>query len=352
MKRPRRRHGSRALVAVFSLAAVLVALGVAGGGLFFYGRNQLDPPDGDHSRVVEVIVRADESADDVIAELDSKHLIRSRFWFSLYARYKGLSSHLHPGQYRLDGGMGATAIISRLEGEPDVATRRLVLAEGLTAAEMAAKVEAADIGVSAASYLAEVSAGNFPEEAFLAARPPKASIEGFLFPDTYDLPATGLTAHALVKMQLDTFRTKAGPLLGSPPASLTGYQLLTLASVVEREAKFDEDRPLVAGVLVNRLNAGIPLQVDASVNYGNGVSGRAPTADELARDTPYNTYIHLGLPPTPIANPGVKSLQAAAHPAATQYLFYVSDGCGHNHYSTTAAEHDRLVQQYLGKPCT
>src|SRR5579884_2466908 len=183
-----------------------------------------------------------------------------------------------------------------------------------------------------------------------AGRPAGASLEGFLFPDTYDVPQ-GTTAHQLVQMQLDDFAHRTAALLAAPPNGLSAYQLVVLASIVEREAQFDDDRPKVASAIFNRLSQGMALQSDATVEYGLGITGREPSADELHQDTPYNTYLHTGLTPTPISNPGLASLQAAAHPAATQFLFWVADGCGHNHYAVTAPQHDQQVSQYLNSPC-
>jgi UPF0755 protein len=243
-------------------------------------------------------------------------------------------------------------VISRLEGAPDVLVKRVTLAEGLTAQQMAQRVAAAGLRISADQYLAEVRTGSFSEP-FLAGRPAGASLEGFLFPDTYDVPQ-GTTAHQLVQMQLDDFGHRAAGLLGGAQQHglQSGYQLVVLASIVEREARFDDDRPKVASVLYNRLAAGMDLQVDASVLYGLGIVGRSPTSDELHQDTPYNTYLHAGLPPTPISNPGLASLQAAAQPTKSSFLFYVSDGCGHNHYSTTQAEHDQQAARYVNSPCS
>jgi UPF0755 protein len=225
----------------------------------------------------------------------------------------------------------------------------VVIPEGLTAAQIAQRVQSTGLGVTASAYLGEERTGHF-SDGFLVGRPAGAPLEGMLFPDTYDVPI-GATAHDVVAQQLQAFMARALPMVGSPPHGLTAYQMVVLASIVEREARLPADRPQVAGVLYNRLARGMDLQVDASVIYGVGVTDRAPTSDELKQDTPYNTYLHLGLPPTPISNPGLASLQAAAHPATSDYLFYVSDGCGHNHYSSTAAAHDALVQQYLNSPC-
>ncbi|HXA27182.1 MAG TPA: endolytic transglycosylase MltG [Candidatus Angelobacter sp.] len=348
MSRTRRRHG-RGLVVAFALVAILAVVAVVGGGLVFYGRSQLEAPAAAHTNPVTVQVASGETVDQLAADLQSRGLIRSSFWFGWFARFKGLAGQLRTGQFKLDSGMGASAVIQRLEGAPDVSVHKLVLAEGLTARQMAQKVGDAGLGITADQYLAEVTSGAF-DEPFLAGRPSGASLEGFLFPDTYSVP-DGTTAHQLVKMQLDDFGQRAAPLLASPSHGLSAYQLVVMASVVEREARFDDDRPQVASVLYNRIDQRMLLQVDASVLYGLRVFGRSPTADELKIDTPYNTYLHAGLPPTPIANPGLASLQAAAHPASTQFLFYVSDACGHNHYSVTVQQHDQQAAKYLNSPC-
>jgi UPF0755 protein len=345
----RRRRRGRASRLPLVVSAVLVLLLAAAGVTAGYARSQLDAPTPDHDGQVSVDIVPGESLDSLVGDLDAQHLLRNAFWFRWYARARSLGGSLRAGRYRLDTGMGASAIVTRLEMAPDIETLRVVIPEGMTAEQIAARVQAAGLGVTAAAYLAEERAGHF-SDGVLGGRPPGMPLEGMLFPDTYDV-RIGATAHDVVAQQLDAFTAKAVPLLGAPPHGLSPYQLLVLASIVEREARVPADRPLVAGVLYNRLARGMDLQVDASVIYGLGVTDRAPTSEELKLDTPYNTYLHRGLPPTPIANPGVASIEAAAHPTATAYLFYVSDGCGHNHYSTTTAAHDALVQQYLNSPC-
>jgi UPF0755 protein len=345
---PAVRGGRRPRILVI-VAVVVAVLVVAAGSTALYARAQLEAPAAAHSGTVSVEVTSGETLDGLVADLESHQLVRSGFWFRWYARLRGLGSRLEAGRYRLDTGMGASALVARLEMPPDARTVRVVIPEGLTAAQIAARVQASGLDIPAGAYLGEERTGRF-DAGFLTGRPAGAPLEGMLFPDTYEVPV-GADAHAVVAQQLQAFMSKALPMVGTPPHGLSAYQVVVLASIVEREARLPSDRPIVAGVLYNRLARGMDLQVDASVIYGVGVTDRAPTADELKRDTPYNTYLHPGLPPTPISNPGLASLEAAAHPQATGYLFYVSDGCGHNHYSSTAAAHDALVQQYLNSPC-
>ena len=345
---PRRRRG-RGLACAFLVLALLAVVAVGGGGLVLYARGQLDAPAADHTHTVSVEVKPGETVDQLAAELESDGVIRSAFWFKWFARFKGLAEHLHAGRFKLDTGMGASAVVSRLEGAPDVTVIRVTLAEGLTAKQMAARIGAAGVGVTAAQYLAAEQNDSF-DEPFLQGRPAGAGLEGYLFPDTYDI-AKGTTAHQIVQMQLDDFARRAAPLLQTRPNGMTPYQVVVVASIIEREAQFSDDRPKVAGAIYNRLAAGMALQSDATVEYGLGIVGREPTPDEFKVDTPYNTYIHAGLTPTPISNPSLASLQAAVHPEKNSFLYWVADGCGHNHYATTEAQHEQQNAQFLDSPC-
>ena len=336
----------RVVFAVLGAVVVLIVAGAVGG--VFYVRDQLNAPSDIHGKVVDFTVRDGEGLDQLAEDLASHGLIRNGFVFRQYAKFKGLGDNLHPGRFKLDDGMGATAIIVKLEGRPDTIGRRAVLTEGMTARQMAKAISDADPEIDRQAYLDEVKAGIFAEP-FLAIRP--STLEGFLFPDSYDIPEHA-SAHDVVQMQLQAFATKAEPYLQPTPGE-AGYHLLVLASIVEREAKFEQDRPVVAGILLNRLAKNMPLQVDASVLYGAGIVGRGPTAQELATDTPYNTYLHPGLPPTPISNPGAETIRAviSVHAGDTPYLYYVSDKCGHNHYATTLAQHQQNIAVYRDAPC-
>ncbi|HEY8754873.1 MAG TPA: endolytic transglycosylase MltG [Candidatus Dormibacteraeota bacterium] len=333
---------------IFAILAIILVLGVIGGATFVYGRTQLDPPASGTGTAVTITVHNGEGLDTLVNDLASHGLVRSTFWFGWYARLQGLGAKLVAGNFLLHNAMSASFIVQRLEGPPQVSTHHVLLTEGLTAGQMAARIAAAGLGITADQYLAEVRSGSFSEP-FLAGRPAGASLEGFLFPDTYEIPDHS-TAHDVVQMQLADFAAKAMPLLGGlSPQQL--YSTLTVASIAEREAKFDPDRPLVASVVDNRLNAGQLLQLDSTGIYGLGISGGTLTAQQLATDTPYNSYIHPGLPPTPISNPGASSVSAAAHPATTPYYFFISDCTGHNHYSVTEQQHEQQIAQYLSKPC-
>jgi len=173
------------------------------------------------------------------------------------------------------------------------------------------------------------------------------SIEGFLFPATYELKA-GSTARDLVDKQLDAFRANFNriDLTRAKRRHLTRYDVLIIASMVERETPSDRERPLIASVMYNRLKQGIPLGIDATIRYAENNWSGPLRKSELERDGPYNTRVRRGLPPTPIGNPGLTSLAAAAHPARTDYIYYVAKPGACHAFSSTDAEFERDVAAY------
>jgi UPF0755 protein len=178
--------------------------------------------------------------------------------------------------------------------------------------------------------------------------PQASTLEGYLFPDTYKL-ARKATATQIAGLMVKRFRTVTAPL--DLPSEET-HKVVTLASLIEKETAVDSDRPLVASVFENRLAKKMPLMTDPSIIYGLLVTGQwrgTIYASDLKRDTPYNTYLHAGVPPGPVANPGLHSLRAALNPAKTNYLYFVAAGAnaqGGSHFSTTLNEHNQAVNEY------
>jgi UPF0755 protein len=189
------------------------------------------------------------------------------------------------------------------------------------------------------------------EEAGLTGSYMKASRghEGFLFPDTFELKP-GAPVADLVQLQLQDFkrRTKAVDMSYAKSKNLTEHDVVTIASMVEREAMLDKERPLVAAVIYNRLKDGMPLGIDATTRFATGNYEQPLTESELAIDSPYNTRTNTGLPPGPIGSPGLASIEAAAHPAKVDYLYYVvkPGACGEHSFSSTAAEFEADVARY------
>jgi UPF0755 protein len=174
--------------------------------------------------------------------------------------------------------------------------------------------------------------------------------EGYLFPDTYAFPKDA-SIDLIITTMKDNFNKKYADVTGPRQATLTQKQIVTIASIVEREAKHDVDRPLVASVILNRLKIGMALNIDATVQYAIGTSAKwwpilTTSGGETAPTSPYNTYTNPGLPPTPISNPGLAVLQAVVNAPDTDYVFYISDKTGINHYAKTLEEHNANIKRY------
>ena len=232
---------------------------------------------------------------------------------------------------------------------------RIVFPEGFNRREMAQRITAVNAiarqrrkvnpRLKAARYLALTGQHPLPGQ-FAGDRKPR-QLEGFLFPATYDFTAKTTTAQ-LVERQLEAFRKNWAKvdLKYARSKKLTDYDVLTIASMVEKETLAPEERPLVAAVIYNRLKAGMPLGIDATIRYGLNVPGtEALRESHLASDTPYNSRLHAGLPPTPIANPGLASIQAAAHPAKKDYLFFVRKPDKVHHFFTASED------EFYAKSC-
>ncbi len=225
----------------------------------------------------------------------------------------------------------------------EVYTKSLTVPEGANIFDIAARIEQAGLGTRQDFLLAAVQ-----QKPIIADLDPTAhSLEGYLFPDTYRF-SPGVTAAQIATAMVKRFRQAAAQL----GLNQNVHQVVTIASIVERETAVDAERPLVASVFVNRLDKKIPLRTDPAVIYGLELTGRwrgTIYASDLTRDTPYNTYVHAGLPPGPIANPGLPSLRAALDPARTNYLYFVAAGLdaqGHSLFATTLDEHNRNVAEY------
>ena len=273
-------------------------------------------------------------------QLEAAGVIRSQFAFDLLRFWK--RGKLQAGEYRFDHQAPATEVYARI-ARGDVFTITLTVPEGANIFDIAARIEQAGFGTRHEFLDAAV------ERAGLVADldPGAKSLEGYLFPDTYRF-ARKTTPAQIAAAMARRFRAVAGQL----ELKQNVHEVVTIASLVERETAVDAERPLVASVFENRLAKKMPLMTDPAVIYGLQLSGRWRGTIEkadLKRDTAYNTYLHNGLPPGPIANPGVRSLRAAMNPAQTDYFYFVAAGTdaqGRSLFSNTLEEHDKQVAEY------
>jgi UPF0755 protein len=273
-------------------------------------------------------------------KLESAGVVRSRFAFDLL-RWFHLGT-LEAGMYRFDQPEPATTVYARI-ARGDVFTKTLVVPEGANVFDIAARLEQAGLCTREEFLNAAAS-----QTALISDLDPGAgSLEGYLFPDTYRFSPT-ISAAQIAAAMVRRFRQVAAQL----GLNENVHEIVTLASLVERETAVDADRPLVASVFENRLAKNMPLRTDPSVIYGLELKGRwrgAIYESDLTSDTPYNTYLHTGLPPGPVANPGTASLRAAMHPAKTNYLYFVAaslNAQGQSRFASTLDEHNRNVAIY------
>lgn len=278
-----------------------------------------------------LMIKAGTSASDISKELADAHVVVSPIPLWLLLRVSGGDSKIRAGTYRFAAPEDVFSIQRRLVtadyGLPPV---RITFTEGVTVREAAAQVAAAVPGIAAHEFL-------------VAGRP----YEGYLFPDTYFLPPSSDAASIIATMRAN-FDAKLAPLASDIAAS--GHSLgdiIIMASLIEKEARTDENRHIVAGILWNRLARGMPLQVDAVFGYIFDRDTYSPSFADLKVDSLYNTYMHKGLPPGPIANPGLDAIDAALHPTKTNYLYYLTGTDTVMHYATTYADHQANRKKYL-----
>jgi UPF0755 protein len=273
-------------------------------------------------------------------QLEAAGIVRSRYAFDLM-RW-GKRGTLKSGEYRFEHPATVSEVFARI-ARGDVFTKAVTIPEGANVFEIAARLEQAGFG-SGQKFLDTAAR----QVSLVTDLDPEAvSLEGYLFPDTYHFQRKATPAQICAAM-VKRFRAVATQI------GLKGkmHRVVTMASLVERETAVDRERPLVASVFENRLARKIPLMTDPSVIYGLELDGRwrgAIHQSDLTLDTPYNTYLHTGLPPGPVANPGLRSLRAAMEPAKTKYLYFVAAGAdpqGGSLFSSTAEEHARNVASY------
>ena len=276
----------------------------------------------------------------IAAQLKTNGIIRSTFVFVALHEWKG--GTLKAGEYRFDHPVPMREVLDRIR-RGDVYTIALTIPEGSNLFDIAAKVEAEGLGSKAAFLAAAKQDVSLIREL----DPTATSLEGYLFPDTYRF-ARHIDPQEMMAAMVKRFRHETQGI------GLTGdyHRTVTLASLVEKETPLDAERPLVASVFDNRLEKNMPLMTDPSVIYAAMLEGRYRGTiyeSDLQAKSSYNTYVHSGLPPGPICNPGVKSLEAAMHPAQTNYLYFVAAGAdpsGQSRFSDTLEQHAKDVEAY------
>jgi UPF0755 protein len=303
---------------------------------------------------VTINVDQGDSAHQIGDRLQQAGVVRSARLFEVLVGIIGVSNSLEAGQYEFDAGLPAIEVVHRI-AEGKTASRTIVVPEGRRVEEVAEIVEKAGLA-SKQEFLAALVKSDY-DEPFLR-QVPANSLEGYLFPARYEF-ARNSTAHQIVDTMLRAFQDNVADKVQLEGQDLSFDETVTLASIVEREAQAPEERPLIASVFLNRLRLALPLQADPTVQYAIARDGNASvaqygwwkkelTVDDLKFESPYNTYVDSGLPPGPIANPGLDAIRAVVRPASTNYLFFVAKNDGTHVFAETLEEHLRNVERYQG----
>lgn len=294
-------------------------------------------------------VRPGEPFSQVARRLETEHGLHHPALFRTLAMLRGDTGRIRAGDYALTGRVTPAALLNDLvSGKGTFAA--ITIPEGISVREIARRVEDQGLG-SAQEFLRLAHDPVFIASLQLPFPPSRPSLEGYIFPETYFIHRAAGEA-ALLATMVKEFKKRAAALLieGAPRVNLTPYEALTLASIVEKETGVDAERPLVAAVFHNRLKARIRLGSDPTVIYGIPDFDGNLTRRHLRAPGPYNTYVNLGLPPTPITSPGLESLRAAVNPAPVDYLYFVSKGDGTHVFSRDYGNHEKAVDRYQRRP--
>lgn len=316
-----------------------VLLGTVAFSWWFVPRAWLRTPPGD-APAVTISIAQREDAKSVADELQKIGVIDSAAGYVLYSVADGSADHPKIGTYRVRPGMSYRTLARMFALGPEREEVAITVIEGWNLADEAKVLGGDEIG-PVDSWRSSYD--------FLRGLPDGTSLEGYLFPDTYRVWKDQLP-QSLIKKQLDAFASRATKIADDARTQgRTLRDVVILASIVEKEVAKPEDRAIVAGIFWNRLQSGMALQSDATVNYVTNAGRTRPTTDDLATVSPYNTYRNRGLPPGPISNPGADALEAALHPAKTDYRYFLTDANGKTYFAKTFEEHQQNRLKAFGK---
>ena len=308
---------------------------------------QFRAPDSDGA-YVEFEIESGQSAKVIGDNLMDSGLIRSAFVFKSYTSFIKAETDFKAGKYRLSSADGLRTIVDILTTGTDEEATKVTLIEGWTVQQYQTHLESVGFDGDRFRQLSGDAARWKGDYAFLETVPDDASLEGYLFPDTYAITVARDT-EALVVMMLDTFERKVITELGNDlAASDKGlHEILILASIIEGEVNGKDDRRMVADIFNSRLSINMALQSDATINFLTDSGRSRSTAEDLEIDSPYNTYKYPGLPPGPIGNPGFNAIEATLNPKANDFLYFLTDTEGNVHYGQTFEDHQRNRELYL-----
>lgn len=301
---------------------------------------------------VEVTIPDGSTTASIASILQDAGVISDASSFLQEVQKQNVEQKLKGGTYSLLTGSSDANVINQLMAGPNSTASTLQVPEGYTVSQIASLVEE-KFGISSSDFIAQAKASNYVADYPFLSEAANDSLEGFLFPKTYDFAGQTVTSDSIIRAMLSQYQVEIATLdLDTARQALearygttfSNYDVLTMASIIEKEALTEDDRPLISSVFYNRIAASMPLQSDATLAY---TLGREVTADDLTQDDPYNTYTNMGLTPTPICNPGLASLTAAASPEDTGYYYFYITSSVHA-FSETYEQHEQVIAQNSG----
>jgi UPF0755 protein len=325
------------LLKLFMIIFIILLLIFLSLGLYAY--EEFKPPKDFEPK--KVYIKEGMSTKEIGKKLKEENIIKNESLFVLFAKYYDIDKKLKSGIYEFNEKMNLKEVLFKLTqgGLPPFV--KVTIKEGLTLKEIAILFEENGL-CTKEKFLEEVNKiESYKDYIFDDAK----SLEGFLYPDTYYFEKDNLNKNII--MMLENFNLKFNEVYKDYKGSLNKYDILKLASIVEKEAMVDEERPLIAGVFLNRLEIGMPLQADPTLKYILDNPSYLLSKKELEIDSPYNSYKYTGFPPTPICNPSIKSIYAVLNPEKTEFLYFVADGNGRHLFAKTFEEHLRNINKVL-----
>ena len=341
-------HSIRLAVTAVAVFLVLIIAGIAGFIAHSNANSQVENPGAN----ITLTIPDGATTDDIAKILKEEGVIANQNEFTDAVKRAGAGTSMKSGNYELVAGSDVEGIVKQLVDGPNSTADTVTIAEGLTVKKTASAVQNA-LGIPSDVFLEQAKASNYVKDYPFLEEAKDDSLEGFLYPKTYDFANTDKSADTVIRAMLDQYKEEVAGIEMSDAqkalkekyyVTMSDYDIIKMASIIEKEALNDDDRYKIASVMYNRMKSGMPLQSDATLGY---VTGGKVTADDLKTASPYNTYLYLGLTPTPICTPSLKSIDAALHPADTNYYYFWITEKEHD-FSETYEQHQQAIADAQG----
>ncbi|MFA5029289.1 MAG: endolytic transglycosylase MltG [Patescibacteria group bacterium] len=334
------------MVIKIKLIIILVLIAALIGG--FYLASLILSPASRESKVTYFSIESGETVEQIAQDLKEQKLIKSELAFKAYVRFVGAGKKFAAGQHQLGTNMSTREIVGALTSSDNISNeKKIIILEGWRAEDIASYLARANL-VDKKEFLKALRLALWRDKYDFLKEVPANNLEGFLFPDTYRVFADA-TSSEIIKKMLDNFNQKLTEKMRADIKRQNGdvFSVIILASIIEREGLSDNDKKMIADVFIKRLEKGIGLQSDATINYITGKGDLRPSLADLQIDSPYNTYKYRGLPPGPISNPGLVSIMATIYPQQNDYYYFLTDKNGKAIFAKTYEEHQANIRKYL-----